>query len=700
MATPNKKREILVRIYIGFLLICLLGISIVFKAAYIQVYQGKELISKADSVTIFPRKVQAERGNIYSADGRLLATSLPIFDVHIDFNADGLTKEIFKKNIDSISYLLSTKFKSKSAADFKREFTSHHAKKDGYYLLCKNIGLTDLNEMKNWPWFRMSRNKSGLIIEAKERRDHPFGDLALRTLGSDEDLDGNYTSGLELKFNSILTGVEGVKLYRKLSGGASKPLDTKEDVAARAGQDVYTTIDINLQDVAQDALRRALTYHDADHGCVVLMEVKSGRIKAIANLGRKDSANYKELLNYAVGEATEPGSTFKLATIAALMEDGLVNKNTSVDCENGVKTFYNTTIKDHEAPETPYLTVQRAIEVSSNVAVAKLAFGNYASKTTQFYNHLKDFGFTQKVDIELPGAAKPVLAEPKNWSGVSCAFIAHGYEVQVSPLNTLQFYNAIANNGIMVKPSLVWKVREYNKTVDSSETKVLNQKVLSERTVKELREILEGVVERGTATNLKTDYLKIAGKTGTAVISNHGYKGNKKYQASFVGYFPAENPEFSMIVVVNSPNNGGYYGNVVAGKVFREVADKVYSLSIDMHKPVNVTMKGIQDVMPLVRSAAKEDIENIYSLLGVNLPATNDEWMTGTLQENKIGFKGLEFINGEVPNVVGMGLKDALYELESKGMKVEFTGKGNVTGQSINAGEKIIRGQKISIELS
>lgn len=687
----------MVRIYIGFLFITLLGLGIIFKAARTQIYDGHRLIAESDSVSIFTKTVLAERGNIYSQDGKLLATSLPIFDVHIDFNADGLNDDVFSSsNVDSVCTLLAAKYHERSAADYRHEFTKAYKKGDTYYLLRKNISLADLNQLKSWPWFRLSKNRSGLIIETKEERDHPFGDIALRTLGIDENHDGTYSSGIELKYDKDLTGEKLKKLYRKLSGGASKPIDTKEETV-NSGKDIYTTIDINIQDVAEDALRKALTKHDAEHGCVILMETKTGRIKAIANLGRKDSANYRELKNYAVGEATEPGSTMKLATAAALMEDGLANNNTPIFCGNGVLEMpKGSQIKDHEAPETPTLTLKRSIEVSSNVAMATIARDHYSHTPTKFYEHLKAFGFSEPVQIEVGGAAQPILNDPKKWSGVSAMYIAHGYELTLTPMHTLQFYNAIANNGVMVKPTLIEKVREYNQTIDSPATVILNPKVMSDKTVKQLREILDGVVEEGTAQNLKTAYLKIAGKTGTAVISNHGYTGNKKYQASFVGYFPAEDPQYTMIVVVNSPSQGGYYGNVVAGSIFREVADKVYSLSLDMHPIVNDATS--QNIAPTINSGSKDDLSRLLKMFGVSMPEPNDEWIK--LTDDSKSYIANDIKADIVPDVVGMGLKDALFLLESRGMKVEFKGRGNVKGQSIDAGSKISKGQKITIQLS
>lgn len=689
----------MVRIYIGFLFITLLGLGIIFKAARTQIYDGHRLIAESDSVSIFTKTVLAERGNIYSQDGKLLATSLPIFDVHIDFNADGLNDDVFSStNVDSVCTMLAAKYHDRSAADYRRDFTKAYKKGDTYYLLRKNISLADLNQLKSWPWFRLSKNRSGLIIETKEERDHPFGDIALRTLGIDENHDGTYSSGIELKYDKDLTGEKMKKLYRKLSGGASKPIDTKEETV-NSGKDIYTTIDINIQDVAEDALRKALTFHNADHGCVILMETKTGRIKAIANLGRRDSANYRELKNYAVGEATEPGSTMKLATVASLMEDGMATNNTPIYCGNGVLEVIKgkLPIKDHVAPETPTLTLKRAVEVSSNVAMATIARDHYSHAPSKFYEHLKAFGFTEPIQIEVGGAAQPLLADPKKWSGVSAMYIAHGYELAITPLHTLQFYNAIANGGVMVKPTLIEKIREYNQTVDSPKTVIVNDKMLSDKTVKQLREILEGVVEEGTATNLKTDYLKIAGKTGTAVISSNGsYTGSNKYQASFVGYFPADAPEYSMIVIINSPSQGGHFGNVVAGSIFREVADKVYSLSLDMHPVVNDATS--QNIAPTISSGSKDDLSRLLKMFGVNAPEPADEWIK--LTDDSKGYIVNDIKADIVPDVVGMGLKDALFLLESRGLKVELKGRGNVKGQSIDAGTKISKGQKITIQLS
>lgn len=698
MAT-NKKREILIRAYLGFAFIFLLGMAIIGRAFYIQTAEGHYYRSLADSLTIFPKTVFAERGNIYSADGRLLATTLPTFDIRMDFKTTLAHPEIFKENIDSVSLLLAQMFPEKTAAQYKSEMIRERRKKNRYYLLKRNVSFNQLNEMKHWPMFREGQYKSGMIALQEDKRLHPFLLLAKRTIGAIND-DGGIV-GLEKQFDTELKGREGTIMVQKIAGGVTVPLDSKEEIAAQPGKDIYTTIDIELQDVAEDALMRALQHHAADHGCVVLMEVKTGRIKAMANLGLVKDSTYGEIQNYAIGEATEPGSTFKLATVASLIEDGIVTKDSKVFVGDGKYTVYNKLIADHDAPESPEITLQRAFEESSNVAMASLADKNYSAFREKYYRHLVEFGFNKKINIELPGAAKPVLRGPQKWSGVSAAYLAHGYELAITPLHTLTFYNAIANNGVMVQPHIVEKIKSYNATIDSTVTEILNPQVCSEKTIAQLRKMLEGVVEQGTASNLKTDYLHVAGKTGTAVVSQGktGYNasGKKIYRASFCGYFPAENPQYSMIVMINSPSANGYYGNVVAGSIFKEVADKVYSLNLNMHKAVNEPLAA-QKSLPVIHKGAASDLKSIYAFLGMEMNHVDGEWATVHTSANRFLLAQNEITGSTVPDVSGMSLKDALYLLESTGIKVNVIGKGTVVKQSI-VGEKITKGTSITIEL-
>ena len=599
-----------------------------------------------------------------------------------------------------MAMFLAQMFHDKTVAQYRNELVRERNNQTRYYLLKRAVSLNQMLAIAR-PLFREGHYRIGMVAVQNDKRLMPFDNLAKRTIGF-TNADGKLV-GLEGRYDNDLRGTQGQMMVQKIAGGVTIPIDSKEEIAPQPGKDIYTTINIDFQDVAEDALLKALQKHSAKHGCVILMEVKTGKIMAIVNLGKTKDSSYIEDANYAIGEAAEPGSTFKLATVASLMEDGLVNNNTLINVGDGVVKFYDRTIRRHDDPESPQLTLKRAVETSSNVAMATVAFQHYASSPEKFYKNLETFGFTKPIDIELPGAAEPVLAQPKKWSGVSVAYIAHGYEVRVTPLHTLVFYNAIANNGRMVKPYIVDKIKEYNTIIDSTTTTVLNEKMCSPQTIKQLHEILDGVVQNGTATNLKSDYLQVSGKTGTAVIArdNKGYKdkdSKKVYQASFCGYFPSEGPQYSMIVVIDSPNNG-YYANVVAGTIFKEVADKVYSLSLNT-RPNNDQQYTAENIIPVVHSANTKDLKGIYKFFGVNVNDINTEWANATTNGKAVNLISREIENGVVPNVTGMSLKDALYMLESMGMKVNVVGRGVVVRQSVQPGDKLNKGTRIVIELA
>jgi cell division protein FtsI (penicillin-binding protein 3) len=698
----NTRQQIAIRVRIGFLAICLLGIAIISRAFYIQTYQGKYYIGLADSFTISKIVLPAERGNIYATDGRLLATSLPIFDLGLDVKTSLRNEKLFRQHIDSFSLLLSETFRDKTTEQYKNDILKHRKKDKGYYVIKRNIAYNTRLEMENWPLLRNGQYATGLVFDERKQRLKPFGWLADRTLGYlKKDAKGLVGVGLEKRFDSILTGKPGNTLAQKISGGYKIPLESPENVSPQPGKDLHTTIDIEFQDVAEDALHRALKHHGADHGCVILMECKTGKIRAIANLGRNLDSTYAEVKNYAIAEAESPGSTFKIATAAALVEDGWVTCRTKVDLSHGNAMFYGLPVRDHDIPEKNVIDFKRAIETSSNVAVAKLAdkYYNHTLGKQKFYSYLEKFGFTQKIDIELDGTAQPVVRHYKKWTTTSIPFMAHGYEMQVTPLHILTFYNAIANQGVMVKPTLVEKITHYNTTIDSFSTVVINDKILSPKTIAELRFMLEGVVENGTAMNLKTEYLKVAGKTGTAKIAQgkEGYK-TAVYQASFCGYFPAENPMYSMIVVVHSPTQNGYYGNKVAGTIFKEVADKVYSKSLKMQKPIQQLMAHKD--YPSIAKGNTDDLKRVYALWYKKIIADEETWCNVKKDGSTIRLSAVEIENAKVPEVTGMGMRDAVYLLENAGLKVNVLGRGKVRNQSIKPGETVVKGAEITIELT
>ncbi|NNC94158.1 MAG: transpeptidase family protein [Chitinophagales bacterium] len=698
----NKKKDILWRVYVAFILICIFGVAILAKSVKTQALEGAELKQIADSLTIFHKTIEAERGNIYTENGDLLATSIPIFEVRVDFASEAMTDEIFYDHVDSLAIYLSKHIGAKSRESYRAELLHNRRTGNRYYLLKRNATYPELLSIKNWPFFKLGRYRSGMIVIQKSKRKMPFGRLAQRTIGYVRD-DGRFRVGLEGNFDNELSGEQGQILVQRIAGGTLIPLDTKGEIAARAGHDIYTTIDINLQDVAETALQKALSRHKADHGSVVLMEVATGKIKAIANLAWNEEGWYEEKYNYAVGESTEPGSTFKLAAMMALLEDRKVNINDSVDLEKGTIRYYDRIMRDAKPHDRRNVTVGNSFELSSNVGMSKLMVEHYKGKEERFYNHLVNFRLNERTGIEINGEPKPIINPPADWSGVSLPWISVGYEVSQTPLQTLTFYNAIANDGRMLKPYVVNQIKDYDQNVFDAKPVVLKDKICSDKTLKEVRKLLEGVVENGTANNLRTSKYKIAGKTGTARIAdkNSGYR-NRVYQSSFVGFFPADNPVYSCIVVINAPKAGIYYGSYVAGPVFREISDKVYANIREMHESINDPNAISNEKLPSVPKVNRRDLTLVLNELGISHHGENEthEWVRTQQKDKSVSLAGMDFQENRVPDVRGMSLKDAIYVLETAGLLVSVDGNGRVSRQSLRYGQEFNKGQTIEIILN
>lgn len=697
----NIRRAILLRIYLAFLAICLLGIAILVRAFQIQQFEGGSLISLADSLTTDYLPIDAERGNILSEDGRVLASSLPYYEVRVDLNAEALTDKIFNANVDSLAWHLS-RFKADNSKNHYLQIL-RNARSSGnrYFLIARNVTYPELHRIKTWPLFRLGRYKGGLIVIQTNKRTMPYQMLAHRTIGYVRE--GVKPVGLEGNFDKQLAGVRGKRLMQRIAGGTWIPVNDDNEIMPEHGKDVITTIDINLQDVSENALMNALRKHGAHHGCAVVMEVKTGRIKAIANLGMSESGDYWETYNYAIGEATEPGSTMKLAAILALLEDGYLDINDSVDLEKGHATYHNVRMVDSETHDLRKVTVKEAFEISSNVGISKIVTKYYGLNPGKYVEHLRDFHLDKKLDIELEGEAAPIIKSPedKDWSGTTLPWMSVGYEMSITPLQILTLYNAVANDGKMMKPFLVSGIQERGKIIQKFEPQVLDDKICSERALKKSRQMLEGVVENGTASHLKTSSYSFAGKTGTARIAddNRGYY-NQVYQSSFVGYFPADNPIYSCIVVVSAPKSGIYYGGYVAAPVFREIADKIFSNYIEMHDAANKRDKFYADVLPKAKSGYRSDVSTLYEQIGVSCNySQNDEWVTPEQKDNSFELKQRNVAKGIVPDVRGMGLRDALFLLENQGIQVSFSGVGKVRAQSIKYGTKAYKGMEIFLEL-
>ncbi len=696
------KKDILWRVYLCFLCMLLFGALILAKAFVIEGIQGKYWRSMADSLHERYMTIAADRGTIYSDDGRMLCTSIPYFDLRLDMQADGLLDKngkLFKDNIDSLSICLAGMFKDKTANEYKHILRTAYNHKDRYFLLKKAISFEQYQQLKNFPLFRLGRNKSGLIAETVNKRINPFGLLANRTIGLWRENAQNV--GLEATYNKSLSGVTGKRLMRRIAGGTYMPVEGYE-IEPENGKDIITNIDVNIQDIAENALYKMVSGNEATHGTCIVMEVKTGKIKAIANLGRQPDGSYWEDYNYAL-MTTEPGSTFKLATLISILEDHLVTPNTMVNMNNGKWQYGKRTVYDAEHFEKTWVTLKEGFALSSNVVFSQMAY-LYRNDPNKFIQHLYRLRLNQPTGIDLLGEGRPVIVTPasKTWSATTLPWMGFGYEVLVSPLQILTLYNAVANNGYMMKPYLVNSIQEYGNPIKKFEPTVL-EKICSDTVLQEVKDIVRGVVTDGTAKSLfKDSPFEVAGKTGTALMANgrHGY-ADKIYQATFVGYFPADHPVYSCIVVIkNKPHAALYYGASVAGPVFKEVADKLYAMDILHQAPMQG--KPETDTALQIKNGYTKDIETILRALNIrySAPGNTAEWASTATGQNNVELKAIPLAAGAVPDVTGMGLKDALYLLENAGLKVQITGAGKVVSQSLPAGSKISKGETIAIQLS
>ena len=704
MLGKKEKKDLMWRMYLVYFLVCLFSLSILAKVGHIQFIEGSELRERAENLTTGYKKIEAVRGNIYAEDGSLLATSIPIYEVRMDVNSDAITDQIFYSSVDSLAYCLSDLFEDRTHMEYRDDLVKARKKGERYHLIQRKVKYTELKKLKTFPLFRKGRFKGGLIFEQKNKRKKPFEVLAARTIGYDRE--GIHPVGLEGAYKDYLQGIQGRRLMKKISGGVWMPISDENEIEPKDGSDIYTTIDINIQDVAENALYKQLKLQEADHGCVVLMEVSTGEIKAIANLKRNENGNYYEGYNYAIGESTEPGSTFKLAVLITVLEDGYAKLDDLIDTEGGKKRYYDRTMYDtHDYGK---ITLKEAFEYSSNIAFAKTVVANYTDNPKHFIDRLKSMGLNEKHGIEIAGEGRPMIkdVDDETWSGITLPWMAHGYEVLQTPLQILTFYNAIANNGKMVKPKFVKNVSERGRVIKEIPTEVIKESICSDETIKQVKVALEGVVENGTAKNLKAAAYKIAGKTGTAQIFNekYGYKYESRasHQASFVGYFPADNPKYSCIVVVNAPSRNVYTGNLVAGPIFKEVADKIYSKSLEIHKELKPQSYSAYSAIPYSKHGYYEDLNDVFNHLKVETKVltNNPELVRTQTTDSIVKIKPKKLVPNLVPDVIGMGIKDALYLLENRGLKVKFTGVGSVKEQSLKAGTRIRKDAIIQLELA
>ena len=696
--------EIVWRGALVYLIIGLLAVAIFVRILILQYVQRGKWADMSEKYVFKTAEMPANRGDILTSDDRLLASSVPYYTIYMDTRSSGMSSATWSDGINGLSAGLAQLLGERSASGWKSIITEARKKGDRYFLIQRKVDYEKLKKLKQLPIFSEGQYRGGMVAQAENKRIMPGGELAARTIGYlNLGSEGNEV-GIEGAFDKDLAGKNGVAVKQRLTGGDWITVEGPNSVESRDGNDVVTTLDLDLQDVASTALLNQLRKNHADHGCAVLMEVSTGNIKAIANLGLEDDGDYHESYNYAIGESTEPGSTFKLPSLMAAIEDGVIDTGDIVDTGNGIVKYYDHIIRDTK--EHGVITVKQVFEESSNVGTSKLIYEHYKNNPKDFVNRLYAMRLNKPLGIQLKGEGEPLIRYPgdKLWSGLTLPMMSHGYEVQLTPLQILTFYNAVANDGKMMRPLFVSAIMRNGSVIKSYDPEVIINSIASRSTIRKAKKMMEGVVENGTATNLKNPNYKIAGKTGTAQIAKekYGYRSGDRvsYSASFVGYFPAENPLYSCIVVVNSPSNGVYFGNVVAGTVFKEISDKVYATRFfRIYKPE--TKDNIKPSAPDAGNGYRADINEVLKNLDIKYRRTaDDEWVVTRESGDTVSLSGLKMQPGLVPDVRGMSLRDAVYLLENNGLRVKISGKGKVLRQSPEHGARYNEETIVSLEMN
>lgn len=710
--TEQRGSRVLLRYSFVILLLTLVVIGIIFRTIQTAFVDNKEWQKIAEQQKRPDRLVYPSRGNIYSADGRLMATSVPRYYTYIDFKAEGFKVDTFlysKQNgVDSLAFYLAKHLGGKTASAYKayllKGLSSKHRQ---YEVYGPKVSYSQLKEMKSYPFLRLGRNKSGFYAHEMVERQRPFGSLASRTIG---DIFGEIDStgvtkgrnGLEMQYDSLLRGVPGLNAVRRVNGAWTNIVE----VEPIEGMDVRSTIDIEIQDVTEKSLIDMLVSTDAESGTAIVMEVKTGEIKAITNMGRIRTGVYGETKNHAVADMLEPGSTFKVASIMVALEDGKCQPSDLVDTGNGIYPYAGQKIRDHNWYRGGYgvITVEEAIWFSSNIGVARKIIDGYANQPEKFVEGIHRLGLTEDLKIEIPGAGHSIIRMPdktkSNWSATALPWMSFGYETQIPPIYTLTFFNAIANNGTMIRPVFTKEILKNGKTVQSFSTEVVKSSICSNRTLRIMQGMLEGVVEKGTGKPVFSKSVKIAGKTGTAQIAEGGRYQGSGHQVSFAGYFPADNPEFSCMVLIRRPRIGYPSGGTMSGGVVKSIAEKISAnrMRYDIRE---VMADSLAIPVPSPKAGDMQALRQVLRKLDIKTQADEIEspWVLAKAEQNRVELNNINTSKGLVPRVIGMGAKDAVYLLESAGLKVELVGLGEVVKQSIQHGAQAVKGQTITITL-
>lgn len=712
-----KSSRILLCYFIVVLALGLVAVGVLMRAFETAFVEKDKWEKVAESQKRPNRLVLPGRGNIFSHDGKLMATSVPRYYTYIDFQAQGLNRDSFlysKKNgVDSLSIYLSKKFKNRTPAGYKAYLLRGLGMKKNnrqYPLYEGRISYSDLKEIRKYPFLRLNRNRSGFYTKEMVQRQKPFGTLASRTIGDiygEIDPASGLTkgkNGLELQYDSLLRGEAGLSSVRRVGGGWTNVIE----VEPVDGMDVRTTIDINMQDITEKSLVDMLKKIDAASGTAVVMEVETGEVKAITNMGRIREGVYGETKNHAVADETEPGSTFKVASIMVALEDGVCQPSDTVDVGNGIYMYKGARMTDHNNNKGGYgrISVEQAIWYSSNIGVAKTILKGYEKNPAKYVEGLYRIGMNADLHLEIPGSGRAKIRMPDDtahyWSKTALPWMSFGYETQIPPIYTLAFFNAIANNGKMVRPVFTKEIMRNGKTIQSFSTEVVKSSICSDRTLELIKGMLLGVVEQGTGKAVHSDIVRIAGKTGTAQIASGGVYRQAGHQVSFCGYFPADEPKYSCIVVIRQPRIGYPSGGTMSGGVVKAIAEKIYAshIAIDIR---DMETDSMAVALPLPKAGELDALENVLDRLDIDADTDSVEtkWVVAKRQADKdeVRLKDLTVRGGLVPNVVGMGAKDAVYLLEKAGLQASLNGMGRVTSQSVSPGSRVARGQTVSLTL-
>ncbi|HEV7780879.1 MAG TPA: penicillin-binding protein [Chitinophagaceae bacterium] len=712
----DVKRDILWRVYLSFIGIVVLSILVLGRAFYIQKFQGAHWRSMSDSLHQRFIALDAERGTIYSEDGQMLSTSIPMFDIYIDFNADGLREKKGKRfhdNIDSFATSMANYFNDKTAAQYKKELKLAFKDNERYYPLKKKLNFEAYKVFREFPLVRLGRNRSGVIVEVSSKRETPFGLLANRTIGlSREFKDANNKAkkqnvGLERSYDTVLSGRDGQKLVRYIAGGTAIPVEGSQTDPVN-GKDIYTTIDVNMQDIAETALMRMMLQCEGPYGTAIVMETSTGKIKAMANLGRRPDGTYWEDDNYAL-RVTEPGSTIKLATLLSVLEKGssTIDEVVYVGGAGRLEVAPGKVVVDAERHNEPSLSVKGCFAHSSNVGMSKLAYKAFGSDPSEIKKYYHKFHLDEKSPIDLMNVPKPTMAPLSTKGGEAglgnMLWMSFGYAIQVSPLHTLTLYNAVANNGKMMRPYLVSSIQSNGVLSKQFEPTVMDDNICKPSVINDAQGAMRAVVTEGTARKALAGIpFSVAGKTGTAHVSDGAIKyAHGVYQATFVGYFPAEKPQYTCIVVIRTkPHAASHYGGTLAAPVFKEIATKLYSMYVEKKGPSQYA--AAKDSSGFFYAGFAPDIKNVYKIMNVPYrdSVAQNNWASVYGRNDQAVMKGTTVRQQVMPNVRGMGLKDAVYLLENMGLKVAVRGRGKITMQSVAPGTALGKGITVILELS